>query len=362
MSLAVGSYAGVALDDPTRLNLAWVTDEKPLLDLDLDRLVGAVMDHEATTLSLTSTYLVQDPYGEARLQDAVAGHFGLAAGRFGVTAGAGVGSLLHGIAALAAGGTCLVDQAGYADLPHWVRRFGGQCRPLAGGGPAELILLERPQLTGHTRSLGEVAGLCADHPGALVVVDESYGNYCAPGSSAAPLVLSQPNLVVLRGLSKAYWLGGVRLGFAIAGQPASARIRSVLPPMTTPALSLLIAARVLAAGDLTGRLRAAVRTSRRWMVDLLVSAGIAVADGAQEVPHVHCPDLVPGCDQLEIMGVTGKMQPFYDPVADRFIHRMRLCTPLSAERRLAFASAAGRLALARRGAPAPAPTPQTDRP
>jgi histidinol-phosphate aminotransferase len=54
--------------------------------------------------------------------------------------------------------------------------------------------------------------------GGLLVVDEAYAEFRAPGrSSACELVGGQPNLVVVRTMSKAFAMAGLRLGYALAG-------------------------------------------------------------------------------------------------------------------------------------------------
>lgn len=62
----------------------------------------------------------------------------------------------------------------------------------------------------------------------LVVVDEAY--YPFSGATLKPHLTRHPNLVILRTLSKAFSLGGVRLGYLLADPEVAAAIRKVLPP------------------------------------------------------------------------------------------------------------------------------------
>jgi len=74
-----------------------------------------------------------------------------------------------------------------------------------------------------------VIGLCEEFPKTLIVIDEAYGEF----SSAASFTFQidqYPNLVVLRTLSKAYSLAGVRLGVAIADPRIINLMLKVLPP------------------------------------------------------------------------------------------------------------------------------------
>jgi cobalamin biosynthetic protein CobC len=63
----------------------------------------------------------------------------------------------------------------------------------------------------------------------LLVVDESFADLEGDSLSLVPH-LPQPDLLVLRSLSKSYGLGGVRLGFALAGPDIAASIRNALGP------------------------------------------------------------------------------------------------------------------------------------
>jgi histidinol-phosphate aminotransferase len=68
----------------------------------------------------------------------------------------------------------------------------------------------------------------AEQTDALVVVDEAYIEF--GGEPALPLVDELPNLVVVRTLSKAFALAGVRLGYCIAAQPVIDDLRRVRLP------------------------------------------------------------------------------------------------------------------------------------
>lgn len=74
----------------------------------------------------------------------------------------------------------------------------------------------------------------------LVVIDEAYYPYS--GTTLKPYLNRFPNLVLLRTLSKAYSLAGVRVGFLLANPPIAAAVRKVMLPFTVDALSEAIAA------------------------------------------------------------------------------------------------------------------------
>jgi histidinol-phosphate aminotransferase len=72
---------------------------------------------------------------------------------------------------------------------------------------------------------------------ALLVIDEAYIEF-AGRPSLARLLTQQPNLAILRTLSKAYGLAGARCGALIADPQIIALLRKIIPPYAIPALTL----------------------------------------------------------------------------------------------------------------------------
>jgi histidinol-phosphate/aromatic aminotransferase/cobyric acid decarboxylase-like protein len=311
-SLALSSYAGLRLSDREDvLNLAWTSDENAFLDADLGELIRTELTAEVgADLPWVRTYPVTDPYGAAALGPAVAAYFGLAEPLPGLVCGAGVGPVLHGLARLARGGAAGVLGHVYPDFPYWVHQVGGRCVRWSPADPVPPVLfLERPALLGDTvplEALRELSARC------LVVVDESNANYCAPSYSAVTLVPHAPNLVVLRGLSKAYGLGGLRLSYCAVGSAALDAVRASVPPLLTSTLSLRIGARVLLAGDLTAGLRDRIAAARPEALALLRDAGIEpTAEAAAPFPYLLFTDPA-GPAGLAAAGVRGKRHLFWN--------------------------------------------------
>ena len=79
------------------------------------------------------------------------------------------------------------------------------------------------------------ARVCAELAGrALVVVDEAYVEFCRPREPRRR-GSADPNLVVLRTLSKAYALAGARCGTLIASADIVGLLRRIIPPYAIPA-------------------------------------------------------------------------------------------------------------------------------
>lgn len=83
---------------------------------------------------------------------------------------------------------------------------------------------------------------------ALLVVDEAYVEFVEPGSGCASMaerVGAQANLVVLRTLSKAWALAGVRIGALLADARVVALLHKMMPPYPLPRPCVAAALRVL---------------------------------------------------------------------------------------------------------------------
>ena len=85
----------------------------------------------------------------------------------------------------------------------------------------------------------------------LVFVDEAYGEYAtaADYSSAVPLAIERPNVLVMRTFSKIFGLAGLRIGYAVAQPETIAGLSRVQRPFTITDLAQRAAAAALALPD-----------------------------------------------------------------------------------------------------------------
>jgi histidinol-phosphate/aromatic aminotransferase/cobyric acid decarboxylase-like protein len=345
MVLAISSYQGLRglADQQNLLNLAWIIDERPYLAADLPGIIKRELAAEIREeLPYLDNYSIQDGYGEQALNSPVASFFRQDDWLCRVTCAAGVNSLLYALAHFSADGPAYVIGDVYPDFPHWVERFGGRCLSRYSASMAArhidciravgaaVVLLERPAVAGNQLSLRELGELCDAVGDTVVVVDESYANYCPPEFSAATIAAAAPNMVVLRGLSKAYWLGGLRFGYCIASAALTERLRAFLPPLLASSLSIRLAKAILELGDIAQPLRARIRSAKAEMVEIL---GTAVPDIQEngDLPYVLSAR---GETQrlLEQQGVIGKRQPFWTEACLSVTCKYRLSVPLDAER------------------------------
>jgi histidinol-phosphate aminotransferase len=78
----------------------------------------------------------------------------------------------------------------------------------------------------------------------VIVVDEAYIEF-TPHTSASTLINQNDNLIILRTLSKAYGLAGIRLGAVITQAPLAHALMNITAPYTISILALSIASKAL---------------------------------------------------------------------------------------------------------------------
>lgn len=354
MVLAVSSYARLrsTCDDENIINLSWTADERSYLAVDLEEIIRQEFDKEISSgLRATKTYAVQDPYGHDSLATALSHHFGVSSETFLVTCGAGVNSILHALAHLCSRHSAYIIGDVYPDFPHWVQSFGGICvtdpdaRSLTEHGDAavaasaRVCFLERPNNIDFDARLQDLRLLCerVEASGCLVVVDESYGNYYPARFSAANLIGSISNIAVLRGLSKAYSLGSLRLGYCLSSPSFPNRIRSVVPPMLASSLSLAVGAAIIDLCDIFQPLRDRVNAVKQEITTLFSGSLVPLPATTKSLtPFLYFNPL---CSvQLERARVIGKVQPFWSGARQQFHYKYRLSVPLLPERLTRFRS------------------------
>lgn len=99
--------------------------------------------------------------------------------------------------------------------------------------PKAVFLCSPNNPTGNSLSRAIIAKLCQDFPETLIVVDEAYIEF-SPHDSLVNMRKDYRNLVIVRTLSKAYGLAGVRLGVCIADPAVIDLMLKVLPPYPVP--------------------------------------------------------------------------------------------------------------------------------
>jgi histidinol-phosphate aminotransferase len=122
-------------------------------------------------------------------------------------------------------------------------------------------------------------GLAADAAAAgerppVVVLDEAYAEFV--GESLAGLRFAYGRLVVIRTLSKAYALAGLRVGFALARPELIAEIAPFRPPGSVSVVSIAVGEAVLRDDEIAADAVARISAERERLAAALGAAGWAV--------------------------------------------------------------------------------------
>jgi histidinol-phosphate aminotransferase len=108
----------------------------------------------------------------------------------------------------------------------------------------------------------DILALC--ELGAMVIVDEAYIDF-AQSQSIGGQVLTHPNLVMLRTLSKAWGLAGIRLGYCVADTVVISFMIKIKAPYNINALTSRAALQALRKGEEVRRTTNAIVEERRWL-------------------------------------------------------------------------------------------------
>lgn len=187
-----------------------------------------------------------------------------------VVVGAGADEVLDIVAKafLDDGDVTVTSDPSYAMYPIVTAQLGGvvrrvrlrdDCGPdvdglLAAAADAKILWLCNPNSpTSNAADPAEVERLVRDAP-CMVVIDEAYAEFA--GWSAVPLVAGNPNLIVVRTMSKAFSMAGMRLAWGVAQPPVIDLLNRVRPPNSVCRVTARLGAAALR--DL-GTMRANVR-------------------------------------------------------------------------------------------------------
>ncbi|MTJ02365.1 histidinol-phosphate transaminase [Idiomarina piscisalsi] len=97
---------------------------------------------------------------------------------------------------------------------------------------------------GNTLNAADIKQVLDACPNTVIVVDEAYIEFCYDDSKASWLTTS-PNLVILRTLSKAFALAGIRCGFLLANDDIIELMKKILAPYPLPEPTINIATQAL---------------------------------------------------------------------------------------------------------------------
>ncbi|WP_310397791.1 aminotransferase class I/II-fold pyridoxal phosphate-dependent enzyme [Hymenobacter sp.] len=103
---------------------------------------------------------------------------------------------------------------------------------------ADVVFICNPNNpTGSVLREPELAALLARNPHAVFVLDEAFIEFTVSIATARPLLARFDNLLILRSLTKAYAIPGLRLGYVLASEGLIARLTRGKAPWTVNALA-----------------------------------------------------------------------------------------------------------------------------
>src|SRR5215471_2429872 len=149
---------------------------------------------------------------------------------------------------------------------------------LAAAEGAKLLWLCNPNSpTGNAARPADVERLVAEAP-CMVAIDEAYAEYA--GWSAVPLVARHPHLIVVRTMSKAFGMAGMRLAWGIAQPPVIELLNRVRPPNSVARVTARLGAAALRdIGAMRERVAAVLAQREEFAADLRTAGA-----------HVHPSD------------------------------------------------------------------------
>lgn len=161
--------------------------------------------------------------------------------------------------------------------------------------------------TGTLVSKTQIVGLLTQFPDKLIVVDEAYIEFC-PEQSSAPLLRDYPNLVVLRTLSKAFALAGIRCGFMLANPGICELVMRVIAPYPVPApVAEMATAALTEAGidTMQSQVSELVANGQR-LASALEQAGATVSPSFANFLLAEFVDIDAIAKQLEAAGIVAR--------------------------------------------------------
>jgi histidinol-phosphate aminotransferase len=265
------------------------------VDLRLDGNEGAAPDPDrfadlVDALRLAGPEVLRSYPSAAALEDALAARHGVPAEQVLVTAG-GDETLDRVFRAFCEPGREVVlPEPSFEMLPRYAALAGCAVREvgwpdgtfpldavLAALGPATaaVFVVTPNNPTGAVATLADLRALAAAAPRALLVLDHAYAEFGDEDLTADALCL--PNVLVVRTLSKAFGLAGLRIGYALGGAAVIEALRKAGSPYSVPGPSLLLALRALQDGDApVAAFVARVREEREALAGQLRALGFAV--------------------------------------------------------------------------------------
>ena len=154
----------------------------------------------------------------------------------------------------------------------------------------------------------DVLALASD---GVLVVDEAFADFAVGPGVWTQAARPNSGLVVLKSFGKAYGLGGLRLGFALAAPDIAARLRHAVGPWPVSGPAIAIATRALADRDWRDGARARLQRDALRLDALLRAAGMTILGGTPLFRLAEC-DAAYWHDRLARRGILTRAFPAHE--------------------------------------------------
>jgi histidinol-phosphate aminotransferase len=158
------------------------------------------------------------------------------------------------------------------------------------------------------RAVLDAAGALPDPP--IVAVDEAYFEFV--GRTLATAIEAYQHLVVVRTVSKAFALAGVRVGYSIAARPTIERLERVRPPGSISTTSAALATAALRSPEVARANVATLIAERQWLAARLGEAGHPVQPSVTNFLLVRIGDAAAAAKTTERLQHSGIVPRTFD--------------------------------------------------
>lgn len=173
---------------------------------------------------------------------------------------------------------------------------------------AVVVVVSPNNPNGAVATAADLRALAEAAPHAVLLVDLAYAEYADEDLTAAALAFS--NAVVVRTISKAWGLAGLRVGYAVGSPEMIAVLRAAGGPYSVSGLSLALAGRALATGtEAKERHVARVRVERRQLEALVAELGLSAPTSQGNFVLVRTADPTWLRDGLAGLGIAVRIFP-----------------------------------------------------
>lgn len=129
----------------------------------------------------------------------------------------------------------------------------------------------------------KVIDIIKSNPESIVICDEAYIDFAEEGSSVIDLVDTYDNLVVVRTFSKSRSMAGMRIGYAVAGEPLIKYLNDVKYSYNSYTMnmpSIILGTASVKDEDYFRKTIAEIKETREWFTEELKKLGFTVLDSS----------------------------------------------------------------------------------